>query len=242
MTLTYPRRLAHLWRLPILAWPGAFAAVGMACAVAAQAADLPHTADIRYDVVWGFISLEAEQHWRLQGGAYTLSTELKLPLGLKNRRYLSNGQVTAQGLEPGNYEESQIGDAAPGHVARFDRATRTLRYGKPDSLKNVPLEAGLQDMNALAMQLAFLGSRAVGKTIAVTNGKGVVLHHFESAPSRAMVVNGRSVETEGFLSHSGEGEIEIWLAPSLGNLPVSVVRSQDGRAVRFVARQVLFTP
>jgi hypothetical protein len=135
-----------------------------------------------------------------------------------------------------------VGDPQPGHRAHFDRIARTLQYGKAENLKTLPLEAGLQDINALAMQLAFLGSRAAGKTIAVTNGKGVVLHHFESAPSRAMVVNGRSVETERYVSHSSEGEIEVSLAPSLGNLPVSVVRSQDGRAVRFLARQVIYTP
>ena len=80
---------------------------GAACLALApaHAADLPRSADLTYQVRWGVVSLEAEQHWRLDGERYTLSTELKLPLGFANRRYVSQGRIGPQGLEPSSYED-----------------------------------------------------------------------------------------------------------------------------------------
>jgi hypothetical protein len=143
---------------------------------------------------------------------------------------------------PSDYEEFEGNDAEPGRRAHVDAATQRLSYGRPGNLKSVAAPPGLQDLNALSMQLTWLGSKVLGQTLPVTNAKGITAQRFESLPGQTLLINGVSVAIDRYISHSPEGEIEIGLAPSLGHLPVMVVRSQDGRSVRFVARQVSFTP
>lgn len=218
------------------------AAALLAMLAPVQAAELPRSADLDYRVSWGVLSLQAEQHWRLDGGRYTLSTELKLPLAFKNRRYVSQGRIGPQGLEPDSYEDFELGDPQPRTVARVDRSARQLSYGQPaKKLRSVALPDGLQDMNALAYQLMFLGPQAVPATLPVTNGKGVVNHRFQRQPDASVTVDGRSWPVQVLASQSQEGGIEVSLAPDLGLLPLKVVRTQDGRTLSFTATRIRVT-
>ncbi|GAA0744198.1 DUF3108 domain-containing protein [Ideonella azotifigens] len=234
-------------RRQVLGWLAALAGTagslpGMAATGSSSPSSLPQSADLLYQVSWGPLTLDAEQHWRLDGKRYTLSTELKLPLAFKNRRYVSHGTVGEAGLVPELYEDLEVGDPKPRNVAQFDRAAGLLHYGRLDKLKTAALEPGMQDMNVLSFQLAFLGLQAVGKPMPVTNGKSVVQHRFSQAVATPVQVNGKSVETVRLQSTAVDGDIEVWLAPSLGNLPVTVVRGQDGKSLRFVASSISFKP
>jgi hypothetical protein len=212
-----------------------------------QAAPLPHSADIRYEVRWGPATVEATQQWRVTGKHYQLSTELKLPFPFTSRRYLSQGELSPQGLLPLRYDEFQIGDPVPRHQALFDAVAHQLRVGEPPSLKkSYPLDsrfpAQAQDLNALPFQLSWLEQAAIGLPLLVTNGKGAVQHRFEQRPSLPFVWQGQVLNTLRLVSHASDGDLEVWLAPSLGNLPVRVVRSQDGKSLRFDAREIQFAP
>lgn len=215
--------------------------------VVAHAAALPHQADIRYEVRWGPVTVEAFQHWELDGNRYQLSTELKLPFPFSSRRYLSQGKLIASGLQPWQYDEFQVGDPVSRHQALFDHPGHQLRVGEPPDLKkNFPLDpltpSAAQDLNALPFQLLWLDQRAVNTPMLVTNGKGAVNHRFQALPAQSFVLQGQSLTTLRLLSHASDGDLEVWLAPSLAYLPVVVIRSQDGKTLRFEAREIRFTP
>jgi hypothetical protein len=208
------------------------ALLGLLVSVHAVAAPngYPSSADIQYEVIWGLVSLDAEQHWRVDGKQYTLTTELKLPLGFKNRRYVSR------------YEDLQAGAQQANNLARFDRSAAELRYGSPDKLRSVKLEPLTQDLNALAFQLAWWGARTSPVLLPVTNGKGLVNYQFEAPSMTRLNFNGKELEALRYQGSSREGGIEVLIAPSMNNLPLMVVRSQDGRKLKFVAKQVSVQP
>jgi hypothetical protein len=221
----------------IRAW--AVAAWAVSVAAAAQAAPLPHEANLEYKVVWGVVSLDAEQQWRLEGSRYTLTTVIHLPMAFKDRRYVSTGHVGAEGLVPDRYEDYQVGDPQPRTIAAFERDQGLLRYGRPSKkLRTLPLPEGIQDINALTFQLMWLGASGAGQTIPVTNGKGIVMHRFvDLGPSQA-VLDGKTLPTIHLGSQSKEGSIEVLMAPSLGNLPLTVIRSMDGQTLKLQATKV----
>jgi hypothetical protein len=220
------------------------ALLGLLVSVSAVAGpnSYPSSADIQYEVIWGLVSLDAEQHWRVDGKQYTLTTELKLPLGFKNRRYVSRGLITEGGLEPTSYEDLQAGAQQANNLARFDRSAAELRYGSPDKLRSVKLEPLTQDLNALAFQLAWWGARTSPVLLPVTNGKGLVNYQFEAPSMTRLNFNGKELEALRYQGSSREGGIEVLIAPSMNNLPLMVVRSQDGRKLKFVAKQVSVQP
>lgn len=221
----------------------AFAGFTSLAVAPAHAADLPRSADLTYQVRWGLISLEAEQHWRLDGDRYTLSTELKLPLGFANRRYVSQGRVGPQGLEPSSYEDYEVGDPKPRSVAKVDRASHVVSYGRTAvPLHEKPLAEGLQDINALAYQLIWLGDKVAGQTVPVTNGRNVVPHQFSRLPEGTASYDGKRYPTLRLVSTSPEGGFEVGLAQGLGWMPLKIVRVQDGKTLTFTATQVRYTP
>jgi hypothetical protein len=237
-------------------------------AQALQIMPLPHSARIVYQVRMGLFTLAAQQKWQLDGKHYRVETDLELPLSLPHRLYVSQGELEFSGLQPSRYDEFQAGDPQVRHQALFDYANEELSYGTPGKLKKVPLLAGMQDLNALPFQLLWLqaqpqpqpqsahalpkagemSSHALpqplhsGFSMAVTNAKGVVQHHFEKAAAQTFTWQGKPLETVRWVSHASDGDLEIWLAPSLGDLPVVVIRSQDGKSLRFEARELSYTP
>ena len=203
----------------------------------------PSRAEIQYEVVWGMVSLDAVQRWQLDGKHYTLSTELKLPLGIKNRRYTSRGQVNDRGLELATYEDQAVGADRLSAQAVVDKTAGELRYGPPDKPRTLKLEPGLQDMNALAYQLGWWGLAGAAKgAIPVTNGKGLVSYQFNPPVNESLQLNGKTYDTLHYSGNSREGQIEVWAAAELGGLPVQVVRAMDGRQLKFVAKKFSTTP
>lgn len=215
------------------------AALAIGAAFNAQAGALPHAADLEYKVVWGVVSLDAEQQWRLEGSRYTLTTVIHLPLAFKDRRYVSTGHLGAAGLVPDRYEDYEVGDPNPRTIAAFERDQGVLRYGRPSKkLRTLPLPEGIQDINALTFQLMWLGASGAGRTIPVTNGKGIVMHRFDDlGPSQAFL-DGKTVPTIHLGSQSKEGSIEVLMAPSMGNLPLTVIRSMEGQTLKLQATKV----
>jgi len=266
MNLKITLRLCELRKrcLPLSLAAGLALGLAASAAQALQIMPLPHSARIVYQVHMGLFTLAAQQKWQLDGKHYRVETDLELPLSLPHRLYVSQGELEFTGLQPSRYDEFQAGDPQVRHQALFDYANEELSYGTPGKLKKVPLFAGMQDLNALPFQLLWLqaqpqpphalpkagemSSHALpqplhsGFSMAVTNAKGVVQHHFEKAVSQIFTWQGKPLETVRWVSHASDGDLEIWLAPSLGDLPVVVIRSQDGKSLRFEARELSYTP
>lgn len=218
-------------------------ALALLAAAPLHAADLPANARLVFDVLYGSNQMRigrAEQRWHVENGRYELQTELVPILG--NRiRYVSTGRVGAQGLVPESFAEYRGRDTGPHTQAKFDWAARIVRFGRSGERKEARLETGAQDVNALGYQLGFLGAWK-GGAMQVTTGKKVAIYRFTRAANASRVtINGREVAAWPLRSDEGEDHTEIWVAPQLGNLPVRVVRTDDDKELRFVARELQYT-
>lgn len=209
----------------------------------ALAAELPAQALITYDVLYGegqFKVGRAEQRWQVQAGRYELHTEL-VPLLGPRVRYVSRGRLTEHGLVPESFAEYRGGDKVPRVRAEFDWERLQVLYGRPDEARSATLERGAQDVNALAFQLAWLREQAKGP-VQVATGKKVARYSFNGGTRTQVTVNGRQTEAQQWRSAEGPDRTEIWVAPQLGNLPVRVIRVDDDKELRLIARQVQLGP
>jgi len=217
--------------------------VSVALAGAAAAAELPADVRITYDVMYGSSGMlrvgRADQHWHLEDGRYTLSTELSPVFG-PHIRYVSAGKVTDAGLVPESFAEFRNKEGAPRVRADFDWAKQEAVYGRPDEHRTVKLEPGAQDVNALAFQLAWLGERAAG-SVQVLTGKGVSTRKFSAGTRTQVTVGAQRTEAQPWRSGDSGARTEVWLAPQLGNLPVRVVRTEDDKELQLVAKDLRVT-
>jgi hypothetical protein len=229
-TVTHNRRMKRVALL-----------LALGLSASAHATELPASARIVYDVLYGGSELKigrAQQSWRLEGGRYSVLTELEPSFGIGPRiRYESKGRFTSTGLVPETFAEYRNKDSAPRVRAEFDWSAQRVKYGTVNDPRSAPLETGAQDVNALPYQLAWLGERSA-RQMQVVTGRGQGRHVFGSGQSMPVTVNGQRVEAQPWRAVEGPGRTEVWLAPQLGNLPVRIVRVDDEKELQFVAREV----
>jgi hypothetical protein len=225
--------------------PGALAFAAILWTAAAPAAELPTDATIVFDVLYGDGGMRvgrAEQRWHAAAGRYELKTDIVPVIGPRIR-YVSKGRLADTGLVAESFAEYRNAETSPRAHAEFDWTAQRLHFGPPDEEEHVePLQPGAQDVNALAFQLSWLGERGASAPMQVTTGKRTAQRQFVGLPHAQVTVNGQAVQAQPWRSGDAHDRTEVWLAPKLGNLPVKVVRADDGKRLELVARQVEFTP
>ncbi|MGQ5522858.1 DUF3108 domain-containing protein [Chitinimonas sp. PSY-7] len=201
------------------------------------AGPLPSQAKIIYKaILGGFPVGEATQNWTLNNGQYELNTEIKPILG-PDIRYQSTGSVTAQGLKPSDYAEYRSRNKQPRTQAKFNWAKQEVTYGKTESLQTGKLNAGAQDLNALPFQLSWLGNNPV-PAMQIMTGRKLRQDHFTEAAPNKLTLMGKSHTARVWIAPQGEESTEIWLAPSLGNLPVKIIRHDEKGELQLVAKTI----
>ena len=214
---------------------GAAAAVSTMAAGAAQASDAPlrlaypEPARLKYEVraeVKGIsLSLNGELLWQHDGKTYNSRLEFSHFL-LGSRMQTSKGTLGPQGLEP-----IRFGDKVRSEVAaHFDRSGNKVTFSA--NTPDVPLTPGMQDQLSAVLQLsAMLG----GEPQRYPAGTQIPFEAIgpRSVESWTMVVG----NTEKLTLPGGEvsaiklsrgavgpygNRAEIWLAPSMGYLPVRI--------------------
>ncbi|AOK48279.1 hypothetical protein WT60_16500 [Burkholderia sp. MSMB617WGS] len=198
---------------------------------------LPPSGELQYDTFYnGMQNTPGTIHWQTDGRAYSLYVSMPVPF-VGPYTYESRGRVDAFGIAPQRYVETR--GRRPPDFAIFNRETRQIVFtGTPNSLA---LPDGAQDRFSMLMQLAglvggdpdayrpgvtrefFVVDRDSGETWPITTigdetistGMGRLdARHFMRLPRR-------------------EGDtrrIDIWLAPSLGWLPVRMVQTEPNGA------------
>ena len=211
------------------------AAVTTLAAGAAQASDAPlrlaypEPARLKYEVraeVKGIsLSLNGELLWQHDGKTYNSRLEFSHFL-LGSRMQTSKGTLGPQGLEP-----IRFGDKVRSEVAaHFDRSGNKVTFSA--NTPDVPLTPGMQDQLSAVLQLsAMLG----GEPQRYPAGTQIPFEAIgpRSVESWTMVVG----NTEKLALPGGEvsaiklsrgavgpygNRAEIWLAPSMGYLPVRI--------------------
>jgi hypothetical protein len=168
---------------------------------------------------------DAQMLWRHDGNIYEAQLEVSAFL-IGARVRTSSGRLTAEGLQPTRFADKYRSELA----AHFDRVNQKVTFSA--NTPEVPLQVGMQDQLSVFVQLgALLG----GAPDAYPAGTELV---FETIGPRAPETWLITVEGDETLSLPGgqiatvklsrstqrefEQKAELWLAPSLGYLPVRI--------------------
>ncbi len=188
--------------------------------------NLPERLNLRYAVRagdGGFNLGQAIYSWQQRDGHYSLvsiaqATGLASLFVSGKLVQTSEGSITAQGLQPEQYWLSR-GERRQ-DTARFDWGAGRLVLGN----NGIELPAGSQDVLSFPFHLAMtVGSLTTEWTLAVTNGRKLREYQFRNLGQERLVQGEAEIDTlhlQG--SRSGEGTLDVWLAPSRHWLPLRI--------------------
>ena len=134
----------------------------------------------------------------------------------------SEGSLTAEGLQPDKFWGEKGERLQP--PVRFDWPQKQLML--PAGAVELPMQT--QDLLSFPFHLAMLVQEGASEwVLPVTNGKKLRNYRFQVIGRESLKVAAERMETlrlQG--SRSGEGSLDVWLAPARNWLPVRI-RTQD---------------
>ncbi|MGV3498058.1 MAG: DUF3108 domain-containing protein [Hydrogenophaga sp.] len=187
--------------------------------------DPPPSITLPYDVVGeaGGLSYRAsgQLDWRLDAQGYEARMELSM-LFLGSRVQTSRGSVGPEGLRPERFADRRRSERA----AHFDRESGRIRFS--NNAAPAELMPGAQDRLSLFMQLAGLlraRTHREGEVIAfqVAGIGDAEPWHFEVGPVETLDLPSGPLQARRLARtprKPHDSTVEVWLAPSLGHLPV----------------------
>jgi len=196
-------------------------------------ANLPRRGQITYTLLYGEGRGpvgRAVQSWEVEGNTYRLASdaettgivELFRPQRL---RYLSQGNITAQGLRPESFlfSRTRRGQTEAAR-ARFDWSAGSLVYGEAREQKSAVLPAGAQDLISFIYQFALVPPEPGRLRLPITNGSRFETYEIEVLEEERMetplgILRVLPVKQ---LPRPGSESVEIWLAAEYRYLPVKV--------------------
>lgn len=211
---------------------------------------VPPSGELQYDTFYnGVRNQPGTIHWSSDGQRYEMVVRVPLPF-VGEFSWTSKGRVDAFGLAPDQYIEKR--GHRPSDVTIFNRADKQIVFTRtPNSLA---LADGAQDRFSMVMQLASLVRgdpdaykpgvtrefyvadndsgetwpiTTIGDETVSTDHGYVTARHFMRLPRR-----------EG-----DKRRIDVWLAPTLGWLPVRLVQTEpNGNQFELVWRGALTVP
>ncbi|MDO9226471.1 MAG: DUF3108 domain-containing protein [Pseudomonadota bacterium] len=184
---------------------------------------LPERLSLRYAVRagdGGFNLGQAIYTWHQRDGHYTLvsiaqATGLASLFVSGKLAQTSEGRITAHGLRPEQYWLSR--NEHRKDTAHFNWDAKRLVQGSDE----VELPAGSQDLLSFPFHLAMtVDAMTTEWTLAVSNGRKLREYQFRNLGRVRLTIGETEIDTlhlQG--SRSGEGTLDVWLAPSRHWLP-----------------------
>jgi hypothetical protein len=168
--------------------------------------------------------------WVNDGTGYSARMEIRMFL-LGSRSQTSEGRLVATGLQPERFADKSRSERA----AHFDRSQNRVRFS--NNAPDAELLPGAQDRLSVFLQLAgLLNARPeaypAGQTIElpVVGPSGLEVWRFQvqdltslDLPAGSLIARHLMREPQGPYST----RVDLWLAPSLGHLPVRIRLTQD---------------
>jgi len=194
---------------------------------------VPPSGDLEYDTFYnGVRNQPGTIHWESDGHTYRLVISVPLPF-VGTYSYESHGRVDAFGLAPDQYIETH--GRRGQDVTVFNRETRQIAFTRTP--KTLALQDGAQDRFSMIMQLASLVRGApdayqpgVTREFYVTDNDSGEIWPIETIGDETVRTQQGFVEARHFTRlprHAGDRRrIDVWLAPSLGWLPVRFVQTE----------------
>jgi len=206
---------------------------------AAPAKSLPRKGRITYTLFLGtdkFSVGKTVQSWEIDAGTYKLgsiseTTGIADLFASQHLNYLSEGRITAGGLQPATFlmSRKRRGETEVAK-ANFNWDSGQITLGKVENRRTEALPAGSQDMMSFIYQLALAPPPPGRVRLLITNGSNLETYELD-------VLQEESIETPlgtlkalpvRQLRHPGEESIEFWLAADYRYLPVKI---------RFIGRE-----
>ncbi|CAG4894832.1 DUF3108 domain-containing protein [Paraburkholderia saeva] len=194
---------------------------------------VPPSGDLQYDTFYnGVRNQPGTIHWMSDGHTYEMIVSVPLPF-VGTFSYASHGHVDAFGIAPDQYIEKRGRRAED--VTIFNHADRKIAFTRTPTTLALP--DGAQDRFSMIMQLASLvrGDPAayrpgVTREFYVADNDSGEIWPIETIGDESVRVPDGFVEARHFMRlPRREGDrrrIDVWLAPSLGWLPVRLVQTE----------------
>ncbi|QCB47174.1 DUF3108 domain-containing protein [Hydrogenophaga sp. PAMC20947] len=209
------------------------ASSGPAAAAPLPPARLPPSANLSYGVAGQIKGLNyqagGELRWRQDGSTYEARQEVSVFL-LGSIVQTSTGQVNAAGLAPDRFSDKRRKEKS----AEFDRKTQSIRYS--NNARVDTLLAGAQDQVSISLQLGGLLNAnpqyTEGQTLSlpVSGASSTETWSFDIGPEATLDLPAGPLLTRVLTRqprHKGDKTVQIWLAPTLENLPVRIRISES---------------
>lgn len=175
-------------------------------------------------------SASAKLLWQPQGQSYQASQEISAFL-LGARSQASRGHITAGGLQPDRFEDRARKKL---RAASMDWVTGLARFEPEAPLARIA--PGTQDRLSVFLQLAGMLAAAPQRypsgaeiTVPTASTKAVEPWTFQMHGPQQLELPGDTLDTlrlERLPRRAGDQKAELWLAPSLGYLPVRIRLSE----------------
>ncbi|SAK97607.1 hypothetical protein AWB78_05558 [Caballeronia calidae] len=195
--------------------------------------DVPPTGELRYDtLVNGMMNQTGTIHWANDGQHYEMVVSIPLPF-VGPYVYSSKGHIDGFGIAPEQYSEQRGRRAAD--IAIFNRETKQIVYTKTPQAQ--PLADGAQDRFSVVMQLASLVRGApdkykpgVTRQFSVADNDSNEIWPIETVGDENVQARGGFTTARHFTrlprKEGDRRKLDIWLAPSIGWLPVRILQTE----------------
>lgn len=200
------------------------------------AAPLPDTLHARYEVYKdSMLVAEMDESYSRTADHYTL-TSTAHPLGLlavfrPGKIVLhSTGNITAQGLQPLQFDDQREGESHQDSHANFAWDTHQLALAHDGQHTSLDLPPGTQDRLSAMYQFMFV-EPATQLDFAMTNGSKLDLYHYQISAGELLTTPAGKFNTLHLDSGAkpGETRTQIWLMTDRYHLPCKlIITDPDG--------------
>ena len=178
---------------------------------------LPAKGRLRYVITrgeGGFVIGQSLHTWEQDGFTYKLQSVTEttgLAAIFKPARVVqsSQGDVTADGLQPREFRHQRVGGL---DIARFDWARRVVAYGGRED----QVAAGTQDMLSMYYQLVLLAPQGAALDMPIATGRKLEIYHFDILGEEVVATPAGERRAMRLKTRSGNDTIELWLAVGKG--------------------------
>lgn len=171
------------------------------------------------------------------GSQYKLVSETRASGPLKflwpgSIRLESVGTVTAQGLQPSQFQHARSDAPHKLAIARLDWDKHSIAYRyKGESWQVTDLKSGAQDQLSQLYQFMFAPSLPADYGLQVVSGRKLNDYRYARSDGATIETPLGKFATQQYrrlIQQADEKAITVWVAPSRGNLPVRVRVVEDG--------------
>lgn len=158
---------------------------------------------------------------------------------LGERKLLSQGDVTKDGLRPKHFESLQSTSAKKTLINDFDWKARVLNMQVKGEKQQEALTTGTQDLLSVMYQFMYKPPVAGPMKLAVTTGKRLKTHQYQvSMQAAPLVTEAGQFKVLELMETDDADAKKIYLATEKYALPVKIVVQDDGATIEQLITQI----